>query len=264
MSPINPQQHNKSATQRKFSQAAVNYQEHACVQSQSAKILLADIPDKNLGLCLDLGAGPGVNTEVLNKKYEQVISLDLSISMLEEINTPNNKAAYKVCADMDYLPFKGNSFDSVFSNFATQWSQDLPLLLKNINRILKPGAKFYLTIVCDGTLKEIAQAWLGVDQQKHINDFVKPDDLLEHIKDAKFNVHNYRLTCHQDNFKDPLSAIKSIKEIGASNMIQTKVNKGLMGKTRLKKLLNAYPKMSNGFNVSYQVAYLTLQKNSEE
>jgi len=262
MSPVNLQQHNKCATQRKFSQAAVNYQEHACVQSQSAKILLADIPDNNSGLCLDLGAGPGVNTKVLSQKYEHVISLDLSLSMLKEINPSNNKSAYKVCADMDFLPFKANSFDSVFSNFATQWSQDLPLLLKNINRILKPDAKFYLTIVCDGTLKEIAQAWQGVDQQKHINDFVKPADLLKYIKQANFDLKSYRLNCHQDNYKDPLSAIKSIKEIGASNMVQTKENKGLMGKSRLKTLLNAYPKSINGFDVSYQVAYLTLEKNS--
>ncbi|MBU2968519.1 methyltransferase domain-containing protein [Pseudoalteromonas sp. C2R02] len=260
MSPVNPQQQNKCATQRKFSQAAVNYHEHACVQSQSAKILLADIPDNNLGLCLDLGAGPGVNTKVLSQKYEQVISLDLSISMLEEINTLSTKPAYKICADMDYLPFKAKSFDSVFSNFATQWSQNLPLLLKNINRVLKPGAKFYLTIVCDGTLKEIAHAWQEVDQQKHINDFVKPTDLLKYIKQANFKLQSYRLNCHKDNYKDPLSAIKSIKEIGASNMVQAKVNKGLMGKNRLKTLLNAYPKSNNGFDVSYQVAYLTLEK----
>ena len=68
------------------------------------------------------------------------------------------------------------------------------------------------------------------------------------------------MKCHKDNYKDPLSAIKSIKEIGASNMVQAKVNKGLMGKDRLKALLNAYPKSNNGFDVSYQVAYLTLEK----
>ncbi|PAJ73648.1 hypothetical protein CJF42_14625 [Pseudoalteromonas sp. NBT06-2] len=260
MSLVNPEQQCKIATQIKFSQAALKYKEHACVQSQSAKILLDHIVDNNSGRCLDIGAGPGVNTFALSQKYSEVVSLDLSISMLDKINTINGKGTFKVCADMDCLPFKDNSFDAIFSNFATQWSQNLPKLLKNIHQILKPGAKFYLTIVCDGTLKEIAQAWQAVDKEKHINDFVKPRDLLKYIEQAKFKLKSYDLNCHQDHFSDPLSAIKSIKQIGASNMVQKKMNKGLMGKNQLKILLNAYPKSEAKFDVSYQVAYLTLEK----
>jgi len=264
MTLVNKEQHSKIATQRKFSQAALKYQEHACVQSRSAKILLDHISDDYFGRCLDLGAGPGVNTLALSHKYSQVISLDLSLSMLEKINTNDQlleSKTLKVCADMDYLPFKDNSFDAVFSNFATQWSQDLPKLLKDIYRIIKPGAKFYLTIVCDGTLIEIAKAWQAVDKEKHINDFVSPSDLKKYITQANLDVKNYELNCHKDHFLDPLSAIKSIKQIGASNMVQTKMKKGLMGKSSLKTLLNAYPKSDIGFDVSYQVAYLTLEKS---
>ncbi|SFD46975.1 methyltransferase domain-containing protein [Pseudoalteromonas denitrificans] len=245
----------KNITARKFSQSAKQYAEHAQVQHISSEYLLSLIPQKQHGICLDLGAGPGVNINVLKSKFDQVIALDLSLDMLKQIKTHNVSS---VCADMDALPFKSGSLECVFSNFATQWSQNLPRLLHHIYQLLKAEGVFYLSIVCDGTLKEIEQAWRGIDNNSHINQFINKNDLMTLVEQSGFNLVHNSHTCLQQKFDSPLKALKSIKVIGASHHGQK--NKGLLGKSTLKNVLAAYPKVKNEYCVSYQVAYLTLKK----
>ena len=118
----------KQVTQRKFSTAASQYVAHAHVQKQAAidliKLIKLDASTKHKH-CVDLGAGPLVNTEELQGIYKQVIAMDLSLTMLKN----SAVTAPRICADMDNLPLQQNSIDVVFSNFAMQWSADFKELL---------------------------------------------------------------------------------------------------------------------------------------
>ena len=126
--PLSFQHSNKLTTQTKFSKAAANYASHANVQKQAAAHLFKMMASKHQqGTCLDLGAGPLVNTAMLKTHFDTVLAMDLSHSML---STEQNPHCLKVCADMDNLPLQQSSLDCVFSNFAMQWSADLEALLK--------------------------------------------------------------------------------------------------------------------------------------
>ncbi len=261
MDPVINQSHEglKKRTAQSFSKAADQYREYACIQKLSAANLLSFVDDSIRGVCLDVGAGPGVNFDALKQKFDLLISLDLSFDMLKHIPDSNNNA--KICADMDALPFRKNSVDAIFSNFATQWSQDLSQLMMQLYHTLKTGGKLYLTIVCDGTLREIEQAWQIVDKKPHINEFVELEQLRSQVLSAGFDIDSFKTQCHKQYFPTALDALKSIKAIGASSVKTGNNSKGLLGKGKLKQVLNAYPKQDEGYCVSYQVAYLVLDKS---
>lgn len=243
---------NKLKTQAFFSKSAAQYEAHACVQKDAAAVLLKSLANDHQ-CALDLGAGPFVNTFELKKHAKQVVSMDLSEAMLA------NKVSQAVCADMDAMPFQDNVFDLVFSNFAMQWSQDLTLLLSEVKRILCHGGKAHFSLVCDGSLREIKQAFSAVDGQNHVNQFVDFDALQQHILKSGLECVSSTHCEHKQYFETPLNAIKSIKHIGANN-IQHGGRKGLLGKKAMQNLLNNYPQSQGKYAVTYVVAYLVLEK----
>ncbi len=256
--PIGFQHSNKLTTQTKFSKAAANYASHANVQKQAAAHLFKMMASKHQqGTCLDLGAGPLVNTAMLKTHFDTVLAMDLSHSML---STDKNSRCLKVCADMDNLPLQQNSFDCVFSNFAMQWSADLKALLKSLFYSLKAGGKVYLSCVVDGSLKEIKQAFACLDEQSHINQFHCASHIIEYAKLAGFKLNFAADRCYIDAYNSPLEALRSIKAIGATSLQTKQKRQGLLTRQALNSVCNAYPLVDGHARVSYQVVLLELEK----
>ena len=135
-------------------------------------------------MCVDLGAGPLVNTDQLKSLYGNVLSMDLSFNMLNSCN----KGDYKVCADMDNLPLQSNSVDIIFSNFAVQWSANFKVLLKSLYEVLKPGGQAFISTVVEGSLNEIKTAFAAVDSHSRINTFDSVDYINQSVQSSGFNV----------------------------------------------------------------------------
>ena len=251
-------QSNKLTTQTKFSRAAANYASHANVQKQAATHLFKMMANKHQqGTCLDLGAGPLVNTAMLKTHFDTVLAMDLSHSMLSTEQSPR---CLKVCADMDNLPLQQNTLDCVFSNFAMQWSADFKELLKNLFCSLKIGGKVYLSCVVDGSLKEIKQAFSCIDQQSHINQFHCANKVIEYAKSAGFKLNFAADRCCIDTYNSPLEALRSIKAIGATSLQTKQKRQGLLTRHALNSVCKAYPLVDGHARVSYQVVLLELEK----
>lgn len=251
-------QSNKLTTQTKFSRAAANYASHANVQKQAATHLFKMMANKHQqGTCLDLGAGPLVNTAMLKTHFDTVLAMDLSHSML---STEQSARCLKVCADMDNLPLQQNTLDCVFSNFAMQWSADFKELLKNLFCSLKIGGKVYLSCVVDGSLKEIKQAFSCIDQQSHINQFHCANKVIEYAKSAGFKLNFAADRCYIDTYNSPLEALRSIKAIGATSLQTKQKRQGLLTRHALNSVCKAYPLVDGHARVSYQVVLLELEK----
>ncbi|QTL34861.1 methyltransferase domain-containing protein [Pseudoalteromonas viridis] len=245
----------KAQVASRFSRASQVYVQHANVQQQAAEILLRKITQPSTTL-LDLGAGPMQHYDALSTRCTQLVALDLSAGMLEQ----GPQDAFKVCADMDNLPLADNCVDAIFSNFAMQWSQDHPALFKALNRILKPGGKAYLSVVADGSLCEIQQAWQNVDAHCHVNRFTPFDSLLTYGEEAGFALDDAQLMCLKETFATAQAAFKSVKAIGANQLQHEGQRRGLLGKTQYRKLLAGYPLTNGRAQLSYQVAFMELTK----
>ncbi|MBQ4832400.1 methyltransferase domain-containing protein [Pseudoalteromonas sp. MMG010] len=252
------------ATGIKFSNAANHYENSACVQKQAASDLFNIISHDN-GIndtvCLDLGAGPLVNTEQLQARFKNVIAMDLSLAMLNRDAINNHKiCSHKICADMDKLPFLPESFDTIFSNFAVQWSSNFRQLVENLYTILKPDGHVYVSVLVSGSLTEIQQAFRVIDNDHHINSFNDDDSVIKDVLNAGFNITRCNKKIYIDKYDTPFQALNSIKAIGASNVNHQHCRKGLLTKSALKKVCDAYPISNNQACVSYHVVLLSLKK----
>ncbi|MBZ2191725.1 methyltransferase domain-containing protein [Pseudoalteromonas arctica] len=249
----------KKSTQSKFSKAAARYNTHANVQKHAASDLFALIKpgiNKNK-LCVDLGAGPLVNTHTLQSMFASVIAMDLSINMLQS----SNLTTPKICADMDNLPLQANSVDVIYSNFAVQWSANFSALMQSLYNILKSGGRAYISTVVEGSLNEIKTAFAALDSNSHINTFNSELFINQSVQKAGFTINSAKKRIYTDEYTTPLKAIASIKAIGATTQNHTNTRQGLLTKSALQKVCSAYPLINNKACVSYHVVLLSLEKH---
>ncbi|MBB1336826.1 methyltransferase domain-containing protein [Pseudoalteromonas sp. SR44-2] len=249
----------KKSTKSKFSKAAASYNTHANVQKQAASDLFSLIkPGSNKNkLCVDLGAGPLVNTLTLQSVFESVVAMDLSLNMLQssDLTTP------KICADMDNLPLQANSVDIIYSNFAVQWSANFSALMQSLYNILKPDGQAYISTVVKGSLNEIKTAFAALDSNSHINTFNSELLINQSVQNAGFIINSAKKRIYTDEYTTPLKAIASIKAIGATTQNHTNTRQGLLTKSALQKVCSAYPLINNKACVSYHVVLLSLKKS---
>ena len=86
------------------------------------------------GNILDLGCGTGFLQEFLTKS--KLIGVDISFEMLRLARARKEKI---IQADLDFLPFRNNSFDHVLSFTSLQNLPSFTKALQEIARVIKPN-----------------------------------------------------------------------------------------------------------------------------
>lgn len=192
----------------RFSAAANSYQEHNKLQRLSAASLLNGFSVK--GNLLDIGAGPGTRFDSQHTAdLPKVFALDIALGMLQKLKQtyPHYQS---ICADAEQLPFGDNTMDCIYSNLALQWCVDFPVAVAEMARVLKPKGECHITVVADGSLKQLAALGLRVNA-------FSPMDELRSAFDLKqwqlLDLELVPITVHFDTLK---ALLYSIKGVGAS------------------------------------------------
>ncbi|MEJ6473841.1 methyltransferase domain-containing protein [Pseudoalteromonas piscicida] len=251
-------------TAKCFSKAAHTYSQHANVQKQAANILFSRLAQHNSELgavrmfprLLDLGCGPHENFHRLKAFTTHYLGADLSHAMLAS----QVQVGASVCCDMDKLAIQQNCIDLVFSNFAIQWSNSPRALFEQLYDVLKNQGRVILSSVLDGSLAQINTAWQAIDECGHVNAFYTLAQLRDFAAQAGFKVIWEQEEILVDSYDSPLEALRSVKKIGANDVKTTAKRQGLLGKSAYARLLQHYPQSERGFDVSYNVGFLELQK----
>ena len=108
--------------------------------------------NKNYKKFLDLGCGLGRHSLLFATNSFQVESFDLSNDAIEELKTKSNKLDLHNIActtgDMNKLPYANDSIDCLLAYHVISHtdSQGIKNIINEINRVLKIGAEFYITI----------------------------------------------------------------------------------------------------------------------
>jgi SAM-dependent methyltransferase len=92
------------------------------------------------GLCLDLGCGPGLYAGILGDTGRRVVGVDISRDQLRLAKAREVVAA----ADASHLPFRDRSFDDVACIWVHGDLDDLPAVLAEVARVLRPGGRLLL------------------------------------------------------------------------------------------------------------------------
>jgi ubiquinone/menaquinone biosynthesis C-methylase UbiE len=157
---------------------------------------------------LDLGCGTGVLFDLLRRKVGPaglVTGVDLSIQMalVAHRNFPFDNVAV-VDADVVNLPFLDSSFDMAVSFSAFPHFSDKQQALREIDRVLKSRAKFYIIHLLSS--KELAH------EHHKVGGVVKHDELPSEAKLREmFAASNFSDICIEDHSGLYLASAESAK-----------------------------------------------------
>ena len=110
-----------------------------------------------------LGGGPGLTDELAARpaggKAGWVVQSDLASSVAQALDRP------ALALDEEALPFAEESLDLVLAPWGLHWTNDLPGVLVQINRTLKPDGFFAGALLGGATLTELRQCLMTAESE---------------------------------------------------------------------------------------------------
>ena len=250
------------AITRGFELAAAGYDDYAVLQRAVGDEMLDRLQLVRMQptTILDAGCGTGHCTRVLRTTYKgaRVIGLDRAGAMLKcahEKKSWFEKARF-LQADAMQIPIADHSIDMVFSSLMLQWCDPLAVF-REFRRILKPEGLLMFSSFGPDTLRELREAWMTIDQQPHVIDFVDMHDLGDMLMQAGFLEPVMDVDRHTLTYSNVIGLLRDLHGIGSRN-IHGQRSRGLMGRGQLRKLEQSYQKFADASGrlpASYEVVY---------
>src|SRR5574343_290380 len=221
----------KARIRQSFERAAPTYDSAADIQRRICHRLIDMLPDVSAARLLDAGCGTGYALPLLRQRFPeaQPIGLDLSPAMLRHVAEP----CCRVAADLEHLPLADASIDLFWSSLAVQWC-DLPLVLSEARRILRPGGTLALASLGPATFHELRRAFAGVDEYRHTLGFHNTSEVQRMAAEAGFPALDVRSGTKMAHYADFKSLLRSVKATGADTEIgKTFITCALLHRARL-------------------------------
>lgn len=247
---------NKQAIAAAFGRAAQSYSQHDELQRQSAKGLLAALGESGFTRVLDAGCGPGSNSRYWREAGSYVTAIDLSPQMLDEARQQHAADHYLV-ADIEAIPLPDAQFDLVWSHLAVQWCSSLSRATEELYRMARPGGKVAFTTLLESSLPELDRAWKAVDEQPHANRFLPLDQVTQALAGWRYRSAVQTITL---NFADAMSAMRSLKGIGATHLHAGRERK-LLTRRQLLLLEQAWPQQRGNFPLTYHLFHGIIERD---
>jgi len=120
------------------------------------------LPPEGGELLLEVGAGAGRNTPRY-RGYQRIVVMDYSLTQLQQAQKRLGREAryIYVAANVYRLPFPAGLFDAATMIRVLHHMADAPLALREIRRVLRPGAVFILEFANKRNLKAIVRYLAG-------------------------------------------------------------------------------------------------------
>jgi SAM-dependent methyltransferase len=131
----------------------------------------------------------------------------------------------KVVANDGALPFAPQSLDLVVSGLSLHLVNDLPGVLVQINRALKPDGLFLAALLAGETLKELREAWLTAEEElsggasPRVAPFADVRQLGSLLQRAGFALPVADSDPVRVTYESPLALMRDLKAMAASNML---------------------------------------------
>ena len=272
----------KRLVRKAFERAATSYDAAAVLQREVADRMLERLDYMKLepARVLDAGAGTGYGTRLLADRYPKanLIALDMAQAMLHTARGTRpwwkralpmlggSGTAY-LCADVDRIPLAASSVNAIWSSLTLQWCNEPEKTFRELYRVLAPGGLLMFSTFGPDTLKELRQAFAGIDGYTHVNRFVDMHDLGDMLSYAGFAAPVMDMEYITLTYADVKSLLRELKDIGAHNVTLGR-NHGLMGKQRWRAMVKAYEKfrcegrLPATFEIVYGHAWVGEQKRA--
>lgn len=256
----------KRQMRRAFERAATSYDGAAVLQREVCDRMAERLPliKYTPKRALDAGSGTGYGAGLLRTAYpsSRVLELDIAHSMLLAARRKLGwtarvfKSPWQICGDIERLPLGDGAVDMVWSNLALQWTNDLDAAFAEIHRVLVPEGLFMFSTLGPDTLKELRQAFSGLDGATHVNRFIDMHDIGDGLVRNGFATPVMDMEYITLTYDDVRGVMHDLKAIGAHNVTHGRPH-GLMGKARWQQVVDNYERLRrNGkLPATYEVVY---------
>ncbi|MEM7304573.1 MAG: malonyl-ACP O-methyltransferase BioC [Pseudomonadota bacterium] len=250
----------KKNVQASFSKAAETYDHAAVVQNEILQRLLErlEILHDQRAPILDLGSGTGLAARRLASRCDerQYFALDISEKMLTFARSKHD-GQISVCGDAESLPFKENSFGTVFSASTLQWSNHVDQTFSEVWQVLKPDGLFLFSSFGPNTLSEMRECFETIDTRPHVNSFTDMHELGDLMVAGGFKDVVMESETITIEYSDPIDLLRDLQATGATNQLVDRA-RGLFGRQRMNQYFKEYQNFRNKngkYPATYEVVY---------
>lgn len=232
---------------RSFGKAAICYDGLSGLQRATADALLFGLfermADALPAQVVDVGAGTGYPTQYLLEHWPNanVLVLDLAEGMLQVAR--HRLSRYQqvrlICGDAENLPLANLSTDLIYSNLALQWCTDLPTVLAEFWRVLKPGGRLVFSTFGTQTLTELKKAWATVDAYSHVMNFQSVEDIRAAFASSGWGDCEVHSVIKPLEYPSVHALMRELKGLGAHNITHDRP-RHLQGKSALRQMVATY------------------------
>lgn len=200
---------------------------------------------------LDIGCHKGYVFDAINSRNEmveigergvggitQLVQCDAVdfgdlLSKKQPIETDNVVSTEFVISDEENLGFEDESFDLVFSSCSMHWVNDIPKLLKNVKRVLRPDGVFLCSLFGGSTLEELRQCFYLAEQDRkggispHASPMVRPSDAASLMGSAGFTLPTIDVDTIKVGYPDVFVLMEHLEAMGeGGSSFQRRLNTG--------------------------------------
>ena len=245
---------NKRQLRQSFERAAAGYDKAALLQREVCDRMLSRLDYIKCipGSILDAGSGTGYGSRKLATRYpvSRILAVDLALAMHLQarpssvswwrkiLSTGGGNTSY-LCCDIEQLPLQNSCVGMVWSNLTLQWCNDIRRTFAEVHRVLQTEGLFMFSTFGPDTLRELRQAFIGMDDCSHINRFTDMHDIGDLLVYNGFAMPVMDMEYITLTYDDVISVMRDLKAIGAHNVIQDR-KRGLTGKVGWQKVLSHY------------------------
>ncbi len=176
-----------------------------------------------------LGAHHGVLARLLRARAgsDRVVEVDASRRMLALCDGP------RVQAGAEAVPFDDGALDLAVSALTWQSVNDLPGLLAQVRRALRPDGLLLAALAGGATLTELRQSLLAAEAEleggasPRVAPFADVRDLGQLLQRAQFALPVVDADTIAVTYADPLALMRELRAMGATNILQQRSRKPL-------------------------------------
>jgi NADH dehydrogenase [ubiquinone] 1 alpha subcomplex assembly factor 5 len=165
----------------------------------------------------------------LSTKVSELVAADPSQAMLyRDADLPFNDniaVTRHVLTDQESLPYEDGTFDMVLSSLSMHWINDLPGVLTQINRVLKPDCPFIGAMLGGDALFELRTSLQLAEQERkggispHVSPLADVRDVGGLLQKAGFKMLTVDVDDVTVDYPDTFALMQDLQAMGESNAV---------------------------------------------